>query len=126
MNNFVEHVLEFSSQGDADDVFEVPLDTRLGPMALVSATVYLSSVSGAPTGVDLDVDLTDGTTTKNAIAAGSIGNAAGQTRLAPKADDKEVGRHIAPQDDWRAKVDFNFTGGTSPTVDGSLVLRWAV
>jgi hypothetical protein len=130
MNNFIDHILTFSSQGDADDVFQVPLDTARGPMSLVSANVYLSAVGGSPTAVTLDVDLTDGTNTRNAIAAGSIGTGAGATRLVPADADLEDGDHIADQEEstsyWRAEVDFNFTGGSSPTVTGTLVLRWAV
>lgn len=129
MNNFTEQAFTFTTQGDADDVFQIPLDVRNGPMALVSAMVYLSAVAGSPTAVTLDVDLTDGTTTQAAIAAQSIGTAAGQSRLVPTADSKANSDHavaIDTDNNWRAEVDFNFTGGSSPTVTGTLVLRWAV
>ena len=128
MNNFLEHTLPFTTQGDADDVFQLPLNTKHGPLTLIAATVYLSAVAGSPTAVTLDIDLTDGTTTKNAITVGSIGTAPGQTTLEPTNADQLDGNHTAPQDPtpfWRAEVDFNFTGGTSPTVTGTLVLRFA-
>ncbi len=134
MNNFVEQIVTFTTQGDADDVFDIPLDTHNGPMSLVSVMVRLDAVACSPTDVDLDVDITDGTTTRAAIAAQSIGAAAGTKRLAPAVAAMESGLHIADQEDaggsspafWRAQIDFNFTGGTSPTVTGTAVLRWAV
>lgn len=134
MNNFVEQIVTFTTQGDADDVFDIPLDTHNGPMSLESVMVRVDAVAGSPTDVDLDVDITDGTVTRAAIAGQSIGAAAGTTRLAPAAADKESGLHIADQEDgdesspafWRAQIDFNFTAGTSPTVTGTAVLRWAV
>ena len=134
MNNFVEQVVIFSAQGDADDVFDIPLDTHNGPMSLVSVMVRVDAVAGSPTDVDLDVDITDGTTTRAAIAAQSIGTAAGTKRLAPTAADMANGLHLTDQEDaggsspafWRAQIDFNFTGGTSPTVTGTAILRWAV
>ncbi|MCA9920645.1 MAG: hypothetical protein KC445_21980, partial [Anaerolineales bacterium] len=81
-----------------------------------------------PTAVTLDVDLTDGTDTLSPIAAGALGNAAGQVLLEPSAAIKFAGSDKAPQlanPIWRVEVDFNFTGGSSPTVTGWLVLRFA-
>ena len=132
--NFVEQIVQFTTQADADDVFSIPLATALGPMALVEVMVRVTAVAGSPTAVTLDVDITDGTVTRAAIAAQSIGTAAGTVRLTPTASDQESGNHIADQEDsgatspayWRADIDFNFTAGTSPTVTGWAVLRWAV
>ncbi len=129
MNNFVEHVLTFTTQADADDIHVVPVDTQKGPVSLESVMVYLTAVAGSPTAVTLDLDITDGSTTKAAIAAQSIGTAAGKSRLVPTAQDLEDGDHNVPQDDgsdWRYEIDLNFTGGTSPTVTGKVVVRWAV
>jgi len=129
MNNFVQNTLSFTTQADADDVFSIPLDLDNGPMTLVSAMVRLDAVAGSPTAVTLDVDITDGSTTQAAISGQSIGTAAGQVKLTPTQAAIEAGTHIAAQDtgdDWRADVDFNFTGGSSPTVSGEMVLRWAV
>ncbi len=132
--NFIEQIVQFTTQGDADDVFSIPLDTALSPMALISVMARITAVAGSPTAVTLDVDITDGTVTRAAIAAQSIGTAAGTLRLTPTAADQEAGNHIADQEDsqasspayWRADVDFNFTGGSTPTVTGFAVLRWAV
>lgn len=132
--NFVEQIIQFTTQADADDAFSIPLDTAFGPMALVSAMVRVTAVAGSPSDVTLDVDITDGSVTRAAIAAQSIGTAAGTLRLEPTAADQEDGLHIADQEDpqasspayWRADIDFNFTAGTSPTVTGWAVLRWAV
>ncbi len=131
MKNYVEHVLTFTTQADADNVFAIPLDTLGGPMTLVSSTSHLSAVAGSPTAVTVDIDLTDGTTTKAAVAAQSIGTAAGTTRQTPTAAVQEAGDHNVPEIDdddaiWRAQVDFNFTGGSTPTVTGAIVLRFAV
>ena len=127
MNNFIEHVHSFTTQDDADDVFVVPLLVNNTPLRFVEAMVYLSDVAGTPTAVTLDIDITDGTTTKNAVAAGSIGAAAGQTRLTPDSlTDGSADVPIDSDDNWRYEIDFNFTGGTTPTVTGSLVLRFAV
>jgi hypothetical protein len=127
MNNFIEHVHHFTTQDDADDVFAVPLAVNNTPLRFIEAMVYLSAVAGTPTAVTLDIDITDGTTTKNAVAAGSIGAAAGQTRLTP--DSLTDGSANIPADDddnWRYEIDFNFTGGTTPAVTGTIVLRFAV
>lgn len=134
MNNFVEQIVTFTTQADADDVFSIPLDTAHGPMTLVSMMVRVTAVAGSPTAVTMDVDITDGTVTRAAIAAGSIGTAAGEVRLTPAAADREAGNDRADQEDssasspayWRADIDFNFTAGTTPTVTGTAVLRWAV
>jgi len=127
MNNFIEHVHIFSAQDDADDVFVVPLLAHSTPLRLVEAMVYLSAVAGSPTAVTLDIDLTDGTTTKNAVAAGSIGTAAGQTRLTPDSlTDGSANIPADADDNWRYEIDFNFSGGTTPTVTGALVLRFAL
>lgn len=128
MNNFIDYAFAFASQADADNAITVPLDVYGHPMTLIAAIVYLSAVGGSPTAVTIDVDLTDGTTTKAAIAAQSIGTAAGQSRLTPTAADQLDGTNTVAQDtdnNWRAEVDFNFTGGSSPTVTGTLVLRFA-
>lgn len=125
MNNFIEHVHNFTTQDDADDVFTVPLPVHLGPLELIEVDVYLAAVAGSPTAVTLDIDITDGTTTNNVIAAGSIGTSAGQTRLTPDADSTPY-VEADTDDNWRYEVDFNFTGGTSPTVTGSVVLRFAI
>ena len=132
--NYVEQIIPLVTQAAGDDAFSLPIDTAHGPAALISAMVRLTAVAGTPTAVTMDVDITDGSVTRAAIAAQSIGTAAGQTRLAPTDAVKEAGDHIADQEDpngsspayWRADVDFNFTGGTSPTVTGWAVLRWAV
>ena len=127
MNNFIEHVHNFTTQDDADDVFAVPLGVNNTPLRFVEADVYLSAVAGTPTAVTIDIDITDGTTTNNVVAAGSIGTAAGQTRLT--ADSQTDGTADIPadsDDNWRYEIDFNFTGGTTPTVTGSIVLRFAV
>ncbi len=126
MNNHIEHALTFATQGDADNVFQIPLDLQNGPLNILSANVYLSAVAGSPTAVTLDIDLTDGTLTQSVIAAGAIGTAAGQTRLTPDDPDGED-RFLLHDtgDDWRLEVDFNFTGGSTPTVTGTLVLRYA-
>ena len=127
MNNFIEHVHHFTTQDEADDDFAVPLAVNNTPLRFIEAMVYVSAVAGSPTAVTLDIDITDGTTTKNAVAAGSIGAAAGQTRLTP--DSLTDGSANIPADDddnWRYEIDFNFTGGTTPTVTGTIVLRFAV
>ena len=127
MLNFVEHVHNFTTQADADNVFTVPLSTQLGALRLIEVNVYLSAVAGSPTAVTIDVDITDGTTTNAVIAASSIGTSAGQTRITPDSEtDATANVAIDTDDNWRYEVDFNFTGGTTPTVTGSLVLRWAV
>lgn len=127
MNNFIEHVHTFTTQDDADDVFAVPLLVHSTPLRFVEGMVYLSAVAGTPTAVTIDIDLTDGTTTKNAVAAASVGTAAGQTRLTPDAPaDGSASIPAGSDDNWRYEIDFNFTGGTSPTVSGALVLRFAV
>ena len=127
MNNFIEHVHSFTTQDDADDVFAVPLLVNNTPLRFVEAMVYLSAVAGTPTAVTLDIDITDGTTTKNVVAAGSIGAAAGQTRLTPDSlTDGSADIPADSDDNWRYEIDFNFTGGTTPTVSGSIVLRFAV
>ena len=127
MNNFIEHVHNFTTQDDADDVFAVPLAVHSTPLRFVEAMVYLSDVAGTPTAVTLDIDFTNGTTTKNAVAAGSIGNAAGQTRLTPDSEtDGSASVPADADDNWRYEVDFNFSGGTTPTASGALVLRFAV
>jgi len=128
----VEHVHSFSSQADADAVFAVPVDTGDGPMTLESVMVYLSAVGGSPTDVTLDVNFTDGTETLAPIAAQSIGTAAGTVRLEPTESDKVAGNQIIPAENpkasspayWRYTIDFNFTGGSSPTVTGTLVVRF--
>ena len=128
MNNFIEHIHTFTTQADADDIVEVPLNTEKHPMSLESVDVYLTAVAGAPTAVTLDLDITDGTTTKAAIAAQSIGTAAGQTHLVPTGASKAAGDHTAPIDStpsWRYQIDLNFTAGTSPTVTGKVIVRWA-
>ena len=127
MNNFIEHVHNFSTQDDADDVFTVPLAVNNTPLRFIEAMVYLSAVAGSPTAVTIDLDITDGSTTNNVIAAGSIGTSAGQTCLTP--DSLTDGTADIPSDsddNWRYEIDFNFTGGTTPTVTGSIVLRFAV
>ncbi len=126
MNNFIEHVHNFTTQDDADNVFAVPLGVNKTPLRLIEVLVYLSAVAGSPTAVTIDVDITDGTATKNVIAASSIGTAAGQTRHTPDSETDETANIPVDKDDnWRYEVDFNFTGGTSPTVTGSIVLRFA-
>ena len=127
MNNFIEHVHNFTTQDDADDVFAVPLAVNNTPLRFIEAMVYLSAVAGSPTAVTLDLDITDGTTTNNVIAAGSIGTAAGQTRLTPDSlTDSSADIPADSDDNWRYEIDFNFTGGTTPTVTGTIVLRFAV
>ena len=127
MNNFIEHTHIFTEQDDADDAIVVPLLVHNGPLRFIEAMVYLSDVAGSPTAVSIDLDITDGTTTNNVIAGGSIGNAAGQTRLTP--DSQTDGTADIPpdgDDNRRYEIDFNFSGGTTPTVTGALVLRFAV
>jgi hypothetical protein len=127
MNNFIEHTHIFTEQDDADDAIVVPLLVHNGPLRFIEAMVYLSDVAGSPTAVSIDLDITDGTTTNNVIAGGSIGNAAGQTRLTP--DSQTDGTADIPpdgDDNRRYEVDFNFSGGTTPTASGTLVLRFAV
>ena len=127
MNNFIEHTHIFTEQDDADDAIVVPLLVHNGPLRFIEAMVYLSDVAGSPTAVSIDLDITDGTTTNNVIAGGSIGNAAGQTRLTP--DSQTDGTADIPpdgDDNRRYEIDFNFSGGTTPTASGALVLRFAV
>jgi hypothetical protein len=127
MNNFIEHTHIFTEQDDADDAIVVPLLVHNGPLRFIEAMVYLSDVAGSPTAVSIDLDITDGTTTNNVIAGGSIGNAAGQTRLTP--DSQTDGTADIPpdgDDNRRYEIDFNFSGGTTPTASGTLVLRFAV
>ena len=127
MNNFIEHTHIFTEQADADDAIIVPLLVHNGPLRFIEAMVYLSDVAGSPTAVSIDLDITDGTTTNNVIAGGSIGNAAGQTRLTP--DSQTDGTADIPpdgDDNRRYEIDFNFSGGTTPTASGTLVLRFAV
>lgn len=134
MNNFVEHTLPFALQADADNALTVALDTAFGSMTLVSVMARITAVAGTPTGVTVDVDITDGTITRAAIAAQSIGTAAGTLRLIPTSALAEAGDDRADLEDpdgssvafWRADIDFNFTGGTTPTVSGVLTLRWAL
>ena len=127
MNNFIEHIHPFTTQDDADDVFTVPLLVNNTPLRFIEAMVYLSAVAGTPTAVTIDLDITAGTTNNSVIAAGSIGAAAGQTRLTPDSTTDGTADIPADSDDnWRYEVDFNFTGGTTPTVTGWLVLRFAV
>ena len=131
MNNFIEHTHTFTTQDDADDAIVVPLLVHNTPLRFIEAMVYLSDVAGTPTAVSIDLDITDGTTTNNVIAGGSIGNAAGQTRLTPDSQtdgsaDIPADAATAGDDNWRYEIDFNFTGGTTPTVTGALVLRFAV
>jgi len=81
------------------------------------------------------VDLTDGTTTRAAMAAASLGTSAARVSHRPSESDQQAGNHIAEQEDlstngsnsgmWRVQADLNFTGGASPTItaDGVLVFR---
>ena len=123
----VEHVVTVSGQGDADGIGQFPLDTKLGPMSLEAVMVDLTAVAGSPTGVTLDVNLTDGTITKTPISGQSIGTAAGTVRLAPTEAVLDQGVHIAGQKQsgwWRYNFDLNFSGGSTPTVSGTIVFRW--
>lgn len=135
MNNFVDYLIQLTTQADADDIVDIPLDTSQGPMTLVSAMFNIESVAGSPTAITLDVDLTDGTVTRAAIAAAALGTAAARMIHRPLEADQQAGNHIADQElmssdgsnaaMWRAQVDLNFTGGSTPTVTGELVLRFA-
>lgn len=129
--NFVDHTFSLSTQADADGAIAIPLDTELNPATLESVAYVLTAVAGSPTGVTLDVNLTDGTTSKVAINGQSIGTAVGSGVLRPTEADQEEGNHYISQIAagaavWRALVDFNFTGGTSPTVTGQVTLRFRV
>jgi len=129
MNTFVEHRHFISAQAAANGNFPTPIDTANGPATLESVLVYLSAVAGSPTAVTLDLDITDGTTTKNAITAQSIGTAAGTVRLAPTDADRQAGNNTATVKAaayWRYTLDFNFTGGSTPTVTGTIVARWKI
>ncbi len=124
MNNFIEHVHTFTTQDDADDVFTMPLAADNTPLRFVQAIVYLSAVTGSPTAVTIDLDIT-GTTTNTLVAAVSIGAAAGQARQTPDSltdgtADIPADAATAGDDNWRYKVDFNFTRGTTPAVTGAL------
>lgn len=129
MNNFVDYAFPLAAVADGDAAIAVPLDTTFGPMRLVSVMVYLSAVAGSPSGATIDVNLTDGTTTYVPILASSIGTAAGTTRHTPSDADVFAGQAVAVQEataDYRATVDVNIAGGSSPTVTGTLVLRFAI
>ena len=128
-NNFIEHRHFFSAQAAGTGLLPTPLDTANGAATLESVTVYLSAVAGGPTAVTLDLDITDGVTTKAAISGQSLGTAAGTVRLAPTDADKQAGNNVAPVKAsafWRYTLDFNFTGGTTPTLTGTVVARWRV
>lgn len=124
----------WTTEADADDIIDVPLDTRDGPLALEAVLLNITAVAGSPTGVTIDIDLTDGTVTRNAIAAAALGTAAARVRHAPLEAAKVAGDHIADQEEmsagsnagmWRVQADLNFTAGTTPTItaDGVLVFR---
>lgn len=124
----------WTTQGDGDDIIDVPLDTKFGPLTFEAVLLNIMAVAGSPTGITVDVDLTDGTVTRAALAAAALGTAAARIRHAPSAADQENGNHIADQEDmvngsnagmWRVQVDLNFTAGSTPTItgDGILVFR---
>lgn len=124
--NYIEHVHILSSQADADAQFPTPLTVDKKPMTLVSVAVYISAVNSTPTAINIDLNITDGTTTVTPILAQSVGTAAGQVIIQPSTAD---GYHAVAQDtdnNWRYNLDFNFTGGTSPHITGRAVVRWAV
>jgi hypothetical protein len=132
MNNFVEHLLPFlDDQGDADAIVQIPLDTTEGPLSLESVNISLTDVSGSPTAVTLDLNVTDGSASKVPISGQSLGTSADQLRLVPTDADKAAGTHIVPEEPagssayWYYTIDLNFTAGSTPTIDAYIVVRWA-
>lgn len=122
----IEHVHILSSQADADAQFPTPLNVHDQPMTLDSVTVYISAVNSTPTAINIDLNITDGTTTVTPVLAQSVGTAAGQVVIKPST---ASGYHTVAQDlddNWRYNLDFNFTGGTSPHITGRAVVRWRV
>lgn len=123
---FIEHVHILSAQAAGTAQFPTPLNVKTKPMTLDSIAVYISAVGSTPTAVTIDLNITDGTTTVTPVLAQSIGTAAGQVIITPSTDN---GYHTVAQDldnNWRYNLDFNFTGGTSPTVTGRAVIRWQI
>jgi hypothetical protein len=80
----------------------------------------------------LDLNITDGTTTNTPISAGALGTSAGTVLLRPDDSAKLAGTHQAEAEDenasspafWRYNFDLNFAGGSSPTITGTVLVRW--
>jgi len=132
MTNFIEHFIQLSTQADADAIDSIPLMTADGPMTLDSVIFFIASVAGSPTAITLDVNITDGTVTNVPILAGALGAAAATKVLRPDQSALEAGTHDVPAENenasspafWRYNYDLNFTGGSTPTVTGTVLFRW--
>lgn len=127
---FIEHTVQLTTQGDADAIVRIPMDTKHWPATLESVLVDITAVAGSPTAITLDVNITDGTTTNTPISGAALGTSADVVRHEPDDSAKAAGTHIIPMEEstawWVYHFDLNFTAGTTPTLTGTLTFRWRI
>ncbi len=93
--------------------------TALQGMTLVGASLCAVALTGSPAGFNVDIN-DDGTAALAALAANTAGTPGEwrSTAMGGAAEPVLIARGS------NVTVDINFTGGSSPTADYTLVLWW--
>jgi hypothetical protein len=118
MGNEVMRVLTFSVEGQADADSVICFQT-LEQMTIVGVSLEAEAFTGTPTTFDIDIQ-DDGTDVITAVAA--------STALTPGTwKSTHFGGTNAPvtiAKDSEVEVDVNFSGGSSPTADFTLLIYY--
>ncbi len=118
MANEVMRVLSFTVEAqDAGD--GVICFQALEDMTIVGVSLCAEAFTGTPTGFDVEIQ-DDGSDVVGPVAANTAGTPG--TWKAVHMGGTETAVHIAAGHE--VEVDVNFTGGTSPTADFTLVIYY--